>query len=144
MRRYLLETTQLAALLGNHPGAVALFARALTAQELATSILVYAEVIESLRRHPDFARRRAALRALMRLIVPYVPGYPVAERYADLRRALRPPYGPGLIGDIDTLIAATALNRDLTLVTTDGDFTRVSGLRLMLLDRFTLVPVNVR
>lgn len=45
--------------------------------------------------------------------------YAILERYADLRRQLRPPYGPGLIGDIDTLIAATALEHDLTLVTTD-------------------------
>ena len=40
------------------------------------------------------------------------------------------PYGPGLIGDIDTLIAATALHYGLTLVTTDSDFTRVPGLQL--------------
>jgi predicted nucleic acid-binding protein len=44
-------------------------------------------------------------------------------------------YGPGLIGDIDTLIAATALAYDLTLVTTDSDFTRVPQLHLMLLPR---------
>jgi PIN domain len=52
----------------------------------------------------------------------------------------RPPYGPGLIGDIDTLIAATALEYDLTLVTTDSDFVRVPGLNLILLDRITLTP----
>jgi predicted nucleic acid-binding protein len=33
------------------------------------------------------------------------------EQYADIRRKLRPPQGPGLIGDTDTLIAATALER---------------------------------
>lgn len=34
----------------------------------------------------------------------------------------------GLIGDIDTLIAATALEHGLILVTTDSDFGRVPGL----------------
>ena len=61
--------------------------------------------------------------------------YLVLERYAQLRRTLRPPHGPGLIGDIDTLIAATALVYDLTIVTTDSDYTRVPELQLMLLPR---------
>jgi predicted nucleic acid-binding protein len=51
---------------------------------------------------------------------------------------LRPPHGPGLIGDIDTLIAATALVYDLTLVTTDNDFTRVPQLHVMFLPRDVL------
>ena len=47
-------------------------------------------------------------------------------------------YGSGLIGDIDTLIAATALYNNLTVVTTDSDFTRVPGLKLMHIPRQTL------
>jgi len=39
------------------------------------------------------------------------------ELYADIRRQLRPPHGPKLIGDVDTLIAATAMRQDLTLIT---------------------------
>jgi predicted nucleic acid-binding protein len=61
-----------------------------------------------------------------------------ADRYAQIRRQLRPPHGPGLIGDIDTLIAATALERDLTVVTIDTDFQRVPGLEVMLLTRSQL------
>jgi predicted nucleic acid-binding protein len=64
--------------------------------------------------------------------------YAILERYADLRRAMRPPYGPGLIGDMDTLIAATALEHGLTVVTLDGDFTRVPGLAVMRLDKAAL------
>ena len=95
MRRYLLDTTPLAALLNNRPAALAQLRGWLVAHELATSILVYGEVVESLKRYPDFPRRHAALRALLRSVSPYLPGYPVLERYADLRRALRPPHGPG-------------------------------------------------
>jgi len=54
--------------------------------------------------------------------------YAIAETYADIRRQLRPPHGPGLIGDSDTLIAATALTLDLVLITTDSDFDRVPGI----------------
>ena len=43
-------------------------------------------------------------------------------------------HGPGLVGDVDTLIAATALERNLTVVTLDQDFTRVPGLRVQLLE----------
>lgn len=59
----------------------------------------------------------------------------ILERYAELRRQLRPPHGPGLIGDIDTLTAATALEHGLTLVTTDTDYQRVPDLKLTLLPR---------
>lgn len=69
----------------------------------------------------------------MHQIHPYALTYPSLERYGDLRRQLRPPRGPGLIGDLDTLIAATALALDLTLVTTDTDFQRVPDLKLNLL-----------
>lgn len=142
MRRYLLDTTPLAALLNNRPAAVALLGAWLTAHELATSILVYGEVLESFKGRPDLPRRHAALRALLRVVYPYVPSYAILDRYTDIRRQLRPPHGPGLIGDIDTLIAATAITRGLTLVTTDTDFTRVRGLDLLLLDRATFAPVS--
>jgi predicted nucleic acid-binding protein len=44
-------------------------------------------------------------------------------------------HGPGFIGDVDTLMAATALERNLTVITLDQDFTRVPGLRVQLLER---------
>ena len=44
-----------------------------------------------------------------------------------------------LIGDIDTLIAATAFERNLTLVTSDSDFQRVPGLQVQLLTRQQLI-----
>ena len=140
MRDHLLDTTPLTALLNNRPGAVALLSPYLARDGLATSILAYAEVLEYLKGAPDFLRRRTELRRLLRGVRPYLVTYPVVERYAEVRRLLRPPHGPGLIGDIDTLIAATALTYDLTLVTTDGDFTRVPGLNLLLLDRSTFSP----
>jgi predicted nucleic acid-binding protein len=55
------------------------------------------------------------------------------ERYADTRRSLRPT--GSLIGDVDTLIAATALERSLELVTVDEDFSRVPDLSINLIPR---------
>jgi predicted nucleic acid-binding protein len=59
--------------------------------------------------------------------------YAILERYAELRRTLRP--RGAMIGDIDTLIASTALVHDPTVVTLDNDYTRVPGLSVMLLKR---------
>ena len=76
----------------------------------------------------------------MREVGPFRLTYAIMERYADFRRQIRTPYGSGLIGDIDTLVAATALVHDLTVVTTDSDFARVPNLKLLLLKRSTFTP----
>jgi predicted nucleic acid-binding protein len=59
--------------------------------------------------------------------MPYPLTYPILERYADIRRTLRPQHKD--IGDINTLIAATALEHGMTLVTVDRDFERVPQLK---------------
>lgn len=82
--------------------------------------------------------RLSALRTLMKKVYPYPLTYSLLERYAEIRRAMRPPHGPGLIGDIDILIAATTLDNGLTLVTTDGDFLRVADLSIMHIPRAKL------
>lgn len=128
MRRYLLDSGPLAAYLNGRPAAVQLVSPWIARREVATSILVYAEVIEYFKSLPRFAERHVELRQLLQVVYPYFLTYGILERYADIRRALRPPHGPGLIGDIDTLIAATALERNLTIVTTDQDFERVPEL----------------
>jgi predicted nucleic acid-binding protein len=96
------------------------------------------EIVEHLRRHSDFPQRHTQLRELLREVQPYFLTYTIMERYADIRRLLRPPYGAGLIGDVDTLIAATAVEHSLTLVTTDTDFDRVPGLSVMHVPRQAL------
>ena len=73
-----------------------------------------------------------------REVYPYFLTYPIVERYAELRLQMRRPRGQGLIGDVDTLIAATALERNLTVVTTDDDFQRIPGLNVHLVPRASL------
>jgi predicted nucleic acid-binding protein len=140
VRRYLLDTPLVAALLHERPEAVALARPWMFAHEAATSILVYGEVVEYIKTRLNFRAHHEGLRALLKEVYPYVLTYAILERDADIRLALRK--GAALIGDIDTLIAATALKRRLTVVTADKDFTRVPQLRVMLLDRDTLTVVQ--
>ena len=133
MRRFLLDTGPLAGLLNERPAAVRQLRPLVERRELATSVLCYGEVIEYIKGFDDFERRRTQLRHLLRDIMPFSLSYPMLDRHADIRRGLLPPFGPGLIGDIDTLIAATALERGLTLITIDSDFQRVPGLEVMLI-----------
>ena len=132
MKRYLLDTAPLAAYLQKKEPAVSLIRPLIEKHEVATSIVVYAEVTEYIRSHPKFLQRHFELRQLLREIYPYFLTYPILDRYAEVRRSVRPPYGKGLIGDMDTLIAATALERKLTILTTDHDFERVPKLNFQL------------
>ena len=135
---YLLDTGVLNAYLRGRAGAVALVDPWVVQGQAATSVLVYGEIVEFLQSLADGDQREAELREVLRDVHPYQLTYPILRRYASLRRAMRPPQGPGLIGDVDTLIAATALERGCTLVTLDGDFTRVPGLAVMQVDRSAL------
>ena len=133
MREYLLDTNILSAYIRGRSKVLAHIQSWVYDGEATTSIIVYGEIVEYLKSLPDYKKREADLRALLRKVHPYELNYALLERYADLRRAMRPPYGLGLIGDMDTLIAATALHYRLTVVTTDSDFKRVPGLSLELL-----------
>lgn len=135
MRRYLLDTTPLTAYLKGVRSARELIGPWIMRRKAATSIFVFGEVTEYNKSFPDVARRQEHLPLLLREVPPYIPTFTILERYAELRRQLRLPHGPGLIGDIDTLIAATALEHGLTLGTTDTDYQRVPDLMLALLPR---------
>ena len=91
MRRYLLDTGPLGAYLQGRQAVVNLVAPWLRAQEAATSILAYAEVVEYIKGFPDFIPLHTQLRRLLRHIYPYFLTYRILERYADLRRSLRRP-----------------------------------------------------
>lgn len=134
MRRYLLDSAPLAAYLLGRKIAVDLISPWVLDQEATTSQLVYGEIIEYIKSFSSYARHKRDLRSLLKEIYPYYLSYSILDRYADIRRGLRPPFGKGLIGDVDTLIAATALEYKLTVVTVDHDFERVPGLKVMLVN----------
>lgn len=136
MRRYLLDAPLLSALLLNRPAAVRLIAPWVRDREAATSVLAYAEVHEYIRGRADYPQLHTQLLEFLKEIAPFFLTFPILRRYGDLRRSLRS--ANNLIGDIDTLIAATALERSLTVVTADEDFRRVPGLKLMVIPRTQL------
>jgi predicted nucleic acid-binding protein len=135
MKRYLLDTGILSAYLRGRPKIVALVEPWILNDEAATSILVYGEIIEYLHSFADFAQRKTDLQNALVGIQPLPLDYLIMEHYADVRRIMRTPHGPGLIGDVDTLIAATAQVHHLTVVTADSDHTRVPQLQVQLVER---------
>jgi predicted nucleic acid-binding protein len=132
------------AFLLGRPNAVSLIDPWLADSAVVTSILVYGEVVEYLMARSNFARRRVQFRLLLSEVFPLPLTLSILDRYAEMRRSLRPPTGTGVIGDVDTLIAASALEHGLTVVTTDADFIRVPDLTVTLLDRKTLAVLSQR
>jgi|SRR5579864_4108537 len=132
MKNYLLDTSVVAGYLLNRVRAIELVSPLLEREKAATSILVYGEVVEYVKSFTAFRSYRESLEALLEQIDPLPLTYPILERYADIRRTLRPQHTE--IGDIDTLIAATALEHDLTLLTIDTDYHRVPNLKYKLVN----------
>ena len=134
MKRYLLDTSLVAAFLHGRPHILALIEPLVKKRQAATSLLVYGEVMEYPKGLPAFLEYKDRLQQLFALnqITPYPLTYPILERYADIRRILRPLHKD--IGDIDALIAATALEEDLILLTIDHDYERVPGLKYELVN----------
>ncbi len=106
---YLLDTNVLSAYLLRRSGATTLIDPLVHRQEAETSILVYGEITEYFRGFSNAEPLQIRMRRLMLNIPPRSLTYATVEHYADLRRALRPQ--GQLIGDVDTLIAATAIER---------------------------------
>ena len=106
------------------------FLRSLTPQRLAISLITYGEVYEGIYDGLDPARHEQVFRSFLRGVTVLSLNKPIMKRYARLRGELR--RAGQLIGDADTLIAATALHHHLTLVTGNmRHFNRVPNLALL-------------
>src|ERR687895_653987 len=103
----------------------------LTAKGLAISIVTYMEVFQGIERSPEVEQAREKFQAFTDgiLILPF--SFAVAERCARLRETLRTQKKRVNSRALDLIIAATALEYDLTLVTENvKDFTDIPGLTL--------------
>jgi tRNA(fMet)-specific endonuclease VapC len=126
--RYLVDSDWLIDAATVRPRAQRLLAR-LSAEGLAVSIIAVAEVYEGAFGTPDPDTALAGLREFISdfAILPLTD--PISERFARLRFTLR--RQGQLIPDMDLLIAATALEADLTLVTRNvRHFGRIPELKL--------------
>ena len=110
-----------------HRKAISLISPWITSREAVTSILVYGETYEYVHGFPNHSIMQGQLQSLLLGPIPaYNLTFSILERYAAIRRALRPTNS--LIGDVDTLIAATALEYSLAVVTANPrHFQRVPG-----------------
>lgn len=124
---YLIDTTFAIDLLTNQPDARNLLP-ALRPDGFALTIFSYMELWEGVVTNRD---PRAAARVLQTFLsgVPILPfSRRVARRAGRLRGELRALKRPIEQRAIDLLIAATALEHDLVMVTSDRDYTDIPGL----------------
>ena len=130
---YLLDSDLLIDRLADRPAAVNLF-RQLVPSGLAVSVITYMEVFQGAERDPDPAsaeQRLDAFVATVRLL-PITPE--IARRCALLRRGLKGRGRRVNTRALDLLIAATALEHGLTLVTRNvDDYADIPNLSLFLL-----------
>ena len=127
---YLLDSDWVIDLLADEPDAMALLSR-LAPAGIGMSVITYMEAYQGTLREPDPAAAQAKLETLI-ASVPIFPLSPeVARRCAWLRETLRQG-GKRVTGRaLDLVIAATALERRLVLVTRNTrDYRDIPGLRL--------------
>ena len=104
----------------------------LMGEGIGFSMLSYGEVLEGTLRHPSHSGRhqKATFAAILAMVTILDLSVEIMAVFAELRFELR--QKGRLIGDIDTLVAATALTHDLTLITRNiRHFERVPSLRLL-------------
>ena len=99
----------------------------LVAQGAVMRIISYGEILEGLFGLPDPAIQVSHVQAFVAGVTVIPPDRDIARQYAQQRSQLRA-IGQ-LIPDNDLWIAATALARDLVLVSRDHHFDRIPGLR---------------
>ena len=97
-------------------------------QRLLISLATYGELLAGIPYARDPHASQQGLDALLAGMRILPLSRPIVERFARLKAELA--HSKQLIGDVDTLIAATALHHGLTLVTRNRrHFERVPGLK---------------
>lgn len=125
--KYAMDASSVVDLLNGQPEIVALQA-SLLADGLALSILVYMEVLDGVYHGRDPKAALAGFNAFLRGVTVLPFSRRAAQRAARLRGALRDTKRQTNHRAIDILIAATALQYGLIMVTSDSDYDDIPGL----------------
>ncbi|HEU0022293.1 MAG TPA: type II toxin-antitoxin system VapC family toxin [Dehalococcoidia bacterium] len=125
---YLIDSNLVIDLLESNPAAIQLLER-LAEEGIAISIITYMEVFQGLERSSNRVEAKEKFQTFV-TSVPVLPfSLAVAERCAQLRETLRLQNKRVNARALDLVIAATALELDLTLVTRNvEDFDDIPGL----------------
>lgn len=127
--KYLIDTDVMIAYLKNRPAAHTLLSQ-LAPDGLAISLITYGEIYEGIYFSANRAAHEQGFAAVLRWVDVLALNRSIMKRYARVRGQLR--QSGMLIGDADTLIAATALYYNLTLVTANTrHFSRIPQLILL-------------
>lgn len=125
---YLLDTSTCIQLLRGPSSGLLARLRARSPSEIALCAVVKAELLFGARRSQRVAENLALVQRFAAPFVCHPFDDAAAEHYGAIRAELAATGRP--VGPNDLLIAAIARSRDLTLVSHDGEFRRVVGLRV--------------
>jgi len=130
--RYLLDTDHCSYLQRGHPEVVRRLQSLPRNAEVVTSVITQAELLAGIEQAPS-VRRREELRTLYEQLLTRIADIlpvtsEVAEKFAEVITRLVRQGTPVPVNDI--WIAAVALAHDLIVVSQDGHFQHVEGLRI--------------
>jgi tRNA(fMet)-specific endonuclease VapC len=127
MIRFMLDTNAASGLVKGQPKLTVRF-KAEAPDRVCLSAVTEGEMLFGVVRRPEARRLRAAVNELLAAIdvLPWTSA--TARRYATLRAGLERQGRP--LSALDLMIAAHAAEHDMTLVTNDGAFGAVPGLRV--------------
>ena len=128
MADYLLDTNHAAPLVTlSHPLRERILHELDEGNSFAICVPVLTETLFGISMLPRAAQNRTAWSRLTPLLPCYIPDETDAELAAELQISLR--HRGWQLETVDALVSVVALRYDLTLLTTDGDFQAIPGLR---------------
>ena len=126
--KYLIDSDYVADYLSARPQATELLAT-LTKEGTSISLITYGEIYEGIHFGRDPQQTREVFRRFLRFVPVLSLTKPIMQRFAQIRGELR--RTGKIIGDFDILIAATAMQHNLTLLTRNiKDYERIPHLKL--------------
>ena len=127
VRRYLLDTNVVSHLLDNRPPAVRLHMNLVGLDATAISVITEAELRYGLANKPGAVSQCVAVERFLDNTAILVWDWAAARTYGSLRAEQKRKGRP--LATEDLMIAAHAMSLGLTLVTNDGAFSFVDGLK---------------
>jgi len=126
--KYLVDSDYVADYLGARPNAIQLLS-SFAKDDLSISLITYGAIYEGIHFGRDPQKTTDVFQRFLRSVVILALTQPIMQRFARIRGALR--RTGNIIGDFDILIAATAIQHNLTLVTRNiKDYQRIPHLTI--------------